>query len=212
MTSTISQPLALRALFQELALPLPHIRARHIPRQDPQLGQALRVQAGGVDGDADGFPVVAVLVAGVGVVEEELTGGVFGEELGEEVAEAALDVGEVVEAEGGGVVAAVPPGVADVLRVVAFAGGEVVGERVLGAVGGEGLDVGVLGDGAVDVVARERGGDDVRVEAVEEVLLLVGEGRGGGGEVALGGEGEEFGWVGHDGGDGFVEVTLDGLD
>lgn len=212
LAPTIPQPPILGALLQKLALPVPHPRARHIPRQHLQHRQALCVQPRGIDRHADRLPVVAVLPARVRVVEEQLAGGVFFEEGGEEGAEGAVGVREVVEAEGGEVVAAVPEGVADVVLVVAFARGEGVGEFVLGAVGGERLDVGVEGDGRVDVVAREGGGDDVRVEAVEEVLLLIRQGGARGGEVALAGEGEEGGRVRHDGRDGLVEVALHGLD
>ena len=122
-------------------------------------------------------------------------------------------MGEVVEAEGGGVRAAVPPCVADVLLVVALAGGgEVVGGVCGCAVEGEGLRVAVLTDDAVDVVAGEGLGDDVGVEGVEEVIGLVGERRRGGGEVALAGEGEEHGCVLHYFDEGFVEIVLDRLD
>lgn len=168
----------------------------------------MRVQRPRVDGHIDTLAVIPVLVAGVGVIEQQLAGGVFLEESCEEFAVVALLVGEMVQPECGTVVPAVPPCVADVFAVVAFAGREVVVEVFLTPVCGEGLDVGVLGNGALDVVTREAGGDDVRVEAVEEVLLLIREGRGGGGEVALAGEGEEFRWVGHDGDDRFVEVPL----
>ena len=118
------------------------------------MGQTARVDAGGVDGDVDGLAVVAVGVAGVGAVEEELAGGVIGEEGREDVAVVAASVGEVVEAEGGVVAAAEPPGVADVLLVVASAvGGEGEGRVGGGAVEGEGLRVAVQTDDAVDVVA-----------------------------------------------------------
>ena len=122
-------------------------------------------------------------------------------------------MGEIVEAECGGVSTAVPPCVADVLLVVALTGGvEVEGGVCRGAVEGEGLRIGVETDDAVDVVAGEGLGDDVRVEGVEEVVGLIGEGRRGGGEVSLAGEGEEHGCVGHYFDEGFVEVVLDRLD
>lgn len=128
--------------------------AAHVPGEDAQLGETAGVDAGGVDGDVDGLAVVAVGVAGVGAVEEELAGGVVGQEGGEDVAVATGHVGEVVEAEGGGVAVAEPPGVADVLLVVALAGGgEVEGGVCRCAVEGEGLGVGVEADDAVDVVA-----------------------------------------------------------
>ena len=122
-------------------------------------------------------------------------------------------MGEVVEAEGGRVPTAVPPCVADVLLVVALAGrGEVVGGVCLCAVEGEGLRVAVQTDDAVNVVAGEGLGDYVSVEGVEEVVCLVGEGRWGGGEVALAGECEEHGCVLHYFDEGFVEVVLHRLD
>ena len=120
---------------------------------------------------------------------------------------------EIVEAESGRIPAAVPPCVADVLLVVALTGGgEVEGGVCLCTVEGEGLRVAVQTDDAVDVVAGQGLGDDVGVEGVEEVVCLVGEGRRGGGEVALAGEGEEHGCVLHYFDEGFVEVVLDRLD
>ena len=122
-------------------------------------------------------------------------------------------MGEIVETEGGCVPAAVPPCVADVLFVVALAGGgEVKSGICFCAVEGEGLRVCIEADDAVDVVAGEGLRDDVGVEGVEEVVCLIGEGRRGGGEVALAGEGEEHGCVLHYLDEGFVEVVLDGLD
>lgn len=122
-------------------------------------------------------------------------------------------MGEIVEAEGGRVPTAVPPCVANVLLVVALAGGvEVVGGVCLCAVEGKGLRVAVETDDAVDVVAGEGLGDDIGVEGVEEVVCLVWEGRRGGGEIALAGEGEEHGCVLHYFDEGFVEVVLDRLD
>ena len=122
-------------------------------------------------------------------------------------------MGEVIEAEGGLVLAAEPPCVADVLLVVALAGGvEVVGGVCLCAVEGEGLRVAVETDDAVDVVAGEGLGDDVSVEGVKEVVCLVREGRRGSGEVALAGEGEKHGCVLHHLDERFVEVVLDRLD
>lgn len=55
-------------------------------------------------------------------------------------------------------------------------------------------------------------GDDVGVEGVEEVVCLVGEGRRGGGEVALACEGEEDGRVSHHLDQGLVEIVLHRLD
>ena len=195
------------------ARPIQRIIAAHVPRQDAQLRQTPCVDAGGIHGDVDGLAVVAVCVAGVGAVEEEGAGGVVCEEGREDVAVVAVWVGEVVEGEGGGVPAAVPPGVADVLLVVACACfGEVVGRVHGGAVEGEGLRVAVEADDAVDVVACQRLRDDVGVEGVEEVVCLVWEGGGGGGEVALAREGEEHGGVLHYVDEGFVEVVLHCLD
>lgn len=120
---------------------------------------------------------------------------------------------EIVQGERRTVASAIPPGVADILLIVAFAAGrEIKGGVGGGAVEGEGLRVGVEADDAVNVVAVEGLGDEVGVEGVEEVVGLVGEGRGGGGEVALAGEGEEYGCVLHDVDEGFVEVVLDRLD
>ena len=120
---------------------------------------------------------------------------------------------EVVERKSGLVPAAVPPCVADVLLVVAFTGGGEVEGGVCGsAVKGEGLRICVWGYDAVDVVSREGLGDDVGVEGVKEVVCLVGKGRRGGGEVALGGEGEEHSCVVHYFDEGFVKVVLDRLD
>ena len=74
------------------------------------------------------------------------------------------------------------------------------------------MRVRVGGDGAVDVVAAHGLGNDVRVEGVEEVVGLVGEGGRAGGEVALAGKGEEHGGVLHHFDEGLVEVVLHGLD
>ena len=187
--------------------------AAHIPRQDAQLREASRVYAGGIHGHVDGLAVVAVCVAGVGAVEEESAGGVVCKERAEHVAVVTVWVRKVVQGEGGGVPVAVPPGVADVLLVVACAvAGEVVGVVDGGAVEGEGLRVAVEADDAVDVVAGERLRYYVCIEGVEEVVCLVWEGGGGGGEVALAGEGEEHGCVLHYVDEGFVEVVLDRLD
>lgn len=157
MRVTIAEEAVLRRGLEELApgaRAIQGIIAAHVPRQDAQLREAARVDAGGVDGHVDGLAVVAVRVAGVGAVEEELAGRVVCQEGREDVAVVAAAVGEVVEAEGGGVAAAEPPRVADVLLVVAFAGGgEVVGGVCLCAVEGEGLRVAVEADDAVDVVA-----------------------------------------------------------
>lgn len=157
MRIAIAKEAILRRDLEELApgaRAAQRVIAAHVPRQDAQLRQTARVDAGGVDGHVDGLAVVAVGVAGVGAVEEERAGRVVCQERREDVAVGATHVGEVVQAEGGGVAAAEPPGVADVLLVVAFAGGgEVVGGVRRGAVEGEGLGVAVEADDAVDVVA-----------------------------------------------------------
>ena len=54
--------------------------AAHVPSEDPELRQAPRVHASGVDCYVDGLAVVPVRVAGVGAVEEELARCVVGEE------------------------------------------------------------------------------------------------------------------------------------
>ena len=159
MRVAVPEEAALRRVLEELAAragAVQRIVAGHVPGQDAQLGEAARVDAGGIDGHVDGLAVVAVGVAGVGAVEEELAGGVVCEEGGESVAVVAVHVGEVVQAKGRVVAAAEPPGVADVLLVVALAGGgEVEGVVRGGAVEGEGLRVAVEADNAVDVVAGE---------------------------------------------------------
>ncbi len=180
--------------------------AVHIPSNDLQLRETSGVDASSVDGDIDALAETTLGVASEGGFEEKLAGGVVGEEGREDGVVVAVHVGEVVEAEGRAVGGAEPPGVADALGVVAVCAVDGVGE--VGAVGGEGVGVCFPAEGAFDVVAVEGGGDDVGVEAVEEVICLVWERRGRGGEVALGGEGEELGHVGHDGDDGFVEIVL----
>lgn len=196
-TTTPEEPPLPRHL-QELARgvrPFDRIVTAHIPRRDAQLRQASRIDATGVDGDVDGLPVVTVGVAGVGGVEEEFAGRVVGKERRHHVSEIAGHVAEVVEGEGGGVAAAVPPGVADVLLIVPFAGGHVPVR--FAAVGGEGLRVGVETDDAVDVVAVQGLRDDVGVEGVQQVIRLVGKGNGRLGEIPLAGKGQEFGGVLH---------------
>lgn len=216
MRITIPEEPVLRRDLEELApgsCAVQRVVAAHVPRQDAQLGEAARVDAGGVDGHVDGLAVVAVGVAGVGAVEEERARRVVCKEGREHGAVVAARVREVVEAEGGAVSVGIPPGVADVLLVVAGAGcGEVVGGVCGGAVEGEGLGVCGKADDAVDVIARERLRDDVGVEGVEEVVCLVWEGGRRGGEVALAREGEEDGRVAHYFDEGLVEVVLHRLD
>ena len=212
----VAEEFALAGRLEELAAGAgvpERVVAGHVPGEDAELGEAAGVEAGGVDGDVDGLAVVAVGVAGVGAVEEELAGGVVGEEGREDVAVVAVHVAEVVEAEGGIVAAAEPPGVADVLLVVALAcGGEVKGRVRRGTVKGEGLRVAVQTDDAVDVVAGEGLRYEVGVEGVEEVVGLVGEGWSRGGEVTLASEGEEHGGVVHDVDEGLVQTVLHHLD
>lgn len=162
--------------LQELAprtRAMQRVVAAHVPRQDPQLRKTSRVDAGRVDRHVDRLSVVAVGIASVGAVEEELAGRVVGEECREHVSVVAVHVAEVIEAEGAIVASAEPPRVADVLLVVALAGGEVVRGVGFGAVEGEGLRVAVQTDDAVDVVAGEGLRYYVGVEGVEEVVCLV---------------------------------------
>ena len=147
MRIAIPKEASLRRGVEELAAGsglMDGIIAAHVPGEDAELGETARVDAGGVDGDVDRLAVVAVGVAGVGAVEEELAGGVVGQEGREDVTVAAGHVGEVVEGEGGVVAAAEPPRVADVLLVVALAVGvEGEGGVGFGAVEGESLRVAV---------------------------------------------------------------------
>ena len=209
MAAPIGQKSRLRGRLDEFAVRVLRIRARHVPREGLQLGKASRVDAGDIHGDVDGGAVAALGVAGQCVFEEEFAGGVFGEELRDDVAPVAVHVGELVEPEAHVEVPRVPPRAADVLLVVGLAV-DVVVEGC--AVGGEGLRVGVPGDDGVDVVAGEGLRYDVSVKAVEEVGGLVGEGWGRVGEISVLGEGDELVYVGHGGDEGHVEVALDCLD
>ena len=186
--------------------------AAHVPRQDPELRQAARVDARGVDGHVDGLPVVPIGVAGVGVVEEEFAGRVVGEERREDVSVIAVHVAEVIEAERGVVPSAEPPCVADVLLVVPFAVREVVRGVRFGAVEGEGLGVAIEADDTVDVVAGQSLGYNVGVEGVEEVVCLVWKRWRRGREIPLAGEREEHRHVLHDIDERLVQVVLYRLD
>jgi len=70
----------------------------------------------------------------------------------EHVTVATSHVAEVIEAEGRGVPATVPPRMADILLVVAFAIGGIVG--CLATVGSERLRISVQSEDTVDVIAR----------------------------------------------------------
>ena len=75
--------------------------AGHIPREDPELGQTARVDARRVDCHVDGLSVVSVGIASVRAVEEELAGGVVGEQGCQDVAEVATHLNGRVLAEVG---------------------------------------------------------------------------------------------------------------
>lgn len=80
MGIAITEEPALAWFLEELTpadRPMQWIIAAHVPSQHTQLREAARVDAGGVDGDVDGLAVVAVCVAGVGAVEEELASGII---------------------------------------------------------------------------------------------------------------------------------------
>ena len=126
MIPTVTQESILRRPLNEFALRVMAIRAGHVPGEGLQLGQASGVHASDIDGDVDGGAVAALGVAGEGVLEEELAGGVVGQELGDGVAPVAVHVRELVEAEAHVEVAGVPPGAADVLLVVGLAADVVV--------------------------------------------------------------------------------------
>ncbi len=106
--------------------------------------------------------------------------------------------------------AAVPPCVTHVLRIVAFAVGKVVSKIVLAAVCRERLDVGVFGYRAVDIVAPEAGRNNVGVKSVEKIIGLIWKRRRcSSSEVALLGKGHEFACICHNRGDSIVQIVLD---
>ena len=125
---------------------------------------------------------------------------------------ASIRMTEMIESKRTPIVARKPPLITHILGAIPFATGRQIRETrvqsMLAAVGGEVLDIGVLGDGAADVIADQAGADEVSVKSVKEVLLLIRQRRARGREIALGREGQEFRGVGHDGNEGSVEVRL----
>ena len=95
--------------------------AAHVPREDSQLRQTSRVDAGGVDRHVDGLSIIPISVASVGAIEEEFASRVVGEERCEYVAVIAVHMAEIIEAKGGVVAPAEPPCITDILFVVALA-------------------------------------------------------------------------------------------
>ncbi len=92
VAATITQEQALRPLLHKLALRVCHTRAGHVPCQNPQLRETLRVDALRVDGRAFELAVIAIEITGIGVVRKQLTRSVILEHGGHEIAIAAPDV------------------------------------------------------------------------------------------------------------------------
>lgn len=153
-----------------------------------------------------------IKTARVGIIKQQLPRRISRKERLKHIMKTAIQMAEMIQPKRRPIRARKPPLVADVLGAIPFATFRQVREGrvegMLAAVGGEVLDIGVLGDGAVDVVAAEAGADEVGVESVKEVMLLIRQRRARGREIALGCESQEFRGVGHDGDEGLVEVGL----
>ncbi len=152
-----------------------------------QLTQTLRIQARRINRDSDGFPEIAVLIAGIGVIEKKLPGGVFLEYRFEEIVETALEMAEMVEAKGGVVVSGEPPFIAHILCTIPLTARDVDAfvEIVLTPIGRERLDIRILRNRRVNIIAGQASTDDISIEGVKEILLLIRQRRSSGAEISL---------------------------
>ena len=125
---------------------------------------------------------------------------------------APIQMAEMIQSKRTPIVARKPPLITHILGAIAFATflqiREPGVEGMLAAVGGEVLDIGVLGDGTADVVTDQAGANKVRIERVQEIMLLIRERRARRCEIALGCKGQELRRASHDGNKGAVEVRL----
>lgn len=156
---------------------------------------------------------ITIETARISIIKQQLPRRIFRKQRLKHIMKAPLRMTEMVQPKRRAIMARKPPLITHILGTIPFATFRQIREpgveRMLAAVGGEVLDIGVPGDGAADVIADQAGADDVGVERVKEVMLLIWQRRARGREIALGGESQKLRGVGHDGDEGLVEVGLD---